>query len=123
MNHISKYFKIRFPEVLTPNQTVEHLKDYEEQETLELNIRLNISGVRNKEEHLKDALKALTLETLDQNYPSESWAHIYTDGSAENAVRNGGRGIYMRFPDGTHASYMVSTGRLPPTSEQKPASS
>ena len=113
INHISKSLGERFPEVLTPNQQgVEQLKDYEEWETCDLNIRLDIPGVKSKEEHSKAALKALTLETLDQIYPAESWAHIYTDGSAEDAVRNGGGGIYMKFPDGTRSSQTVSTGRL-----------
>ena len=65
-----------------------------------------------KEEHTEDSLKALALETLDQHYPAESWAHIYTDGSAEDAVRNGGGGIYMKFPHGTRTSKVVPTGKL-----------
>ena len=104
INHISKSLRNRFPEVLPPNQPFEELKDYEEWETCEHNIRLEIHGLGSKEEHTKDALKALTLETLDQHYPAESWAHIYTDGSAEEAVRNGGGGIYMGFPNGTRTS-------------------
>ena len=112
INHISKSLRNRFPEVLLPNQPFEELKDYEEWETCEHNIRFEIPGIRSKEEHSKDALKALTLETLDQHYPAEKWAHIYTDGSAEDAVRNGGGGIHMRFPNGTRISKAVPTGKL-----------
>ena len=36
--------------------------------------------------------KILTLEMIQQRYPQTSWTHAYTDGSAENAVRNGGSG-------------------------------
>ena len=112
INHISKSLRNRFPEVLIPNQPLEELKDYEEWETSEQNIRLDIPGIRSKEEHSKDALKALTLETLDQHYPAEKWAHIYTDGSAEDAVRNGGGGIHLRFPNGTRIFKAVPTGKL-----------
>ena len=51
------------------------------------------------------------METLDQTYPAEEWAHIYTDGSAEEAVRNGGGGVYMKFPDGTRSSHTVTSGK------------
>ena len=42
--------------------------------------------------------RALALEHLDNNYPMSDWVHVYTDGSADDAVRNGGAGIYIRYP-------------------------
>ena len=30
----------------------------------------------------------------------ESWTHVYTDVSAENAVQNGGAGVYIQYPGG-----------------------
>ena len=112
-DHISKSLRNRFPNVLPNNQQgVETLKDYEEWETCHLSIKLDIPGIRNKEEHSEAALKALTLETLDQEYPADSWAHIYTDGSAVDAVRNGGAGVFMQFPDGRRSSKMMPTGKV-----------
>ena len=112
INHISKSLKTQFPEILPLQpQEVEQLKDYEEWETCSLNIRQDIPGVGRKEDHTDGSLKALTMETLDQNYPAKEWAHIFTDGSADEAVRNGGGGVYMKFPDGTRSSHMVSTGK------------
>ena len=112
LNHISKSLKVRFPDILPLQpQEVEVLKDYEEWETSSLNIRLNIPGVQKKEDHTEDSLKALTMETLDHTYPAKEWAHIFTDGSAEEAVRNGGGGVYMKFPDGRRSSHIVTTGK------------
>ena len=112
LNHISKSLKTRFPEILPlQTQEVEQLRDYEEWENCSLNIRQDIPGVCRKEDHTDGSLKALTMETLDQTYPAEEWAQIYTDGSAEEAIRNGGGGVYMKFPDGTRASHIVTTGK------------
>ena len=45
-------------------------------------------------------LKSLTLEMLLNNYSQEEWTRIYTDGSAEGAIKNGGTGIIINNPDG-----------------------
>ena len=43
-------------------------------------------------------LKTLTMEEIDKRYPATTWTHIYTDGSAENAIRNGGCGVFIKRP-------------------------
>ena len=43
--------------------------------------------------------KALTMALVAESFPGESWIHVYTDGSATNAVTDGGAGIYATFPD------------------------
>ena len=35
---------------------------------------------------------------------------IYTDGSAKNAVKNGGAGIYIKYPDGQEENISKPTG-------------
>ncbi|XP_076470874.1 uncharacterized protein LOC143300828 [Babylonia areolata] len=55
-------------------------------------------------------LKLLTLETLDRDYPSTTWTLVYTNVSAENAVRNGRGCVYIRLPDGSSMRYSVATG-------------
>ena len=54
---------------------------------------------------------ALTLEMLEKKYPQADWTHVYTDGSAEDAVRNGGSGVFVRTPTGQTVSYSNATGR------------
>ena len=40
-------------------------------------------------------------------YPKSIWTHVFTDGSAENAVRNGGSGAYIRSSDGTNSPLSI----------------
>ena len=63
-------------------------------------ILTNIPGVGSRDSQSEDERKALTLEHIAKQYPEQDWTHIYTDGSAEDAVRNGGAGILLRFTDG-----------------------
>ena len=44
------------------------------------------------------------------NYPKESWTFGYTDGSAENAVRNGGAGVYIQYTGGKEDKISLATG-------------
>ena len=50
---------------------------------------------------------ALTLEMLEEKYPQADWTHVYTDGSAVDAVRNGGSGVFVRNPTGQSATQML----------------
>nr|XP_022335859.1 ribonuclease H1-like [Crassostrea virginica] len=47
---------------------------------------------------------------LDEKYPSENWARVYTDGSATNATTNGGAGVYIEYPNGEKQSMAIPTG-------------
>lgn len=47
---------------------------------------------------------------LDEKYPSENWARVYTDGSATNATTNGGAGVYIEYPNGEKQSMAFPTG-------------
>ena len=55
-------------------------------------IRCTIPGVGQKDSHIGPERKSLTQKYLQTQYPKESWSHAYTDGCAQNAVRNGGTG-------------------------------
>ena len=48
---------------------------------------------------------------LEEKYPQADWTHIYTDGLAEDAVRNGGSGMFVRTRTGQTVSYTNATGR------------
>ena len=56
--------------------------------------------------------KALTLEMIQSRCPKSTWTHVFTDGSAENAVRNGGSGAYIHRSDGTTSSLSIPAGDL-----------
>ena len=74
-------------------------------------IQCSIPGVGPKDSQNSVARKALTLAHIEDKYPSQIWTHIYTDGSAEQAVRNGGAGVYIKYPGGSDESISLATGR------------
>ena len=43
-------------------------------------------------------------------YPQEAWVHAYTDGSATKAVRDGGAGVFIRYPNGETLTRSAPTG-------------
>ena len=54
--------------------------------------------------------KSLTLEYVNIKYPEEQWTHTYTDGSAAEAIRDGGGGVYISYNDGI-AQITIATGK------------
>ncbi|KAK7096617.1 hypothetical protein V1264_005893 [Littorina saxatilis] len=48
---------------------------------------------------------------IADQYPCESWIHVYTDGSATDAVANGGAGVYASFPEGHTTTTKIPTGK------------
>ena len=73
-------------------------------------IRCTNPGVGLKDSQSGPERKSLTQEYLETNYPKESWALGYTDGSAENAVRNGGAGVYIQYAGGKEDKICPATG-------------
>ena len=73
-------------------------------------IELEIPGLSSRQEQNPALEKIMTLELLEQKYPPEVWTQIYTDISAQNAVKNGGNGVYIRTPDGNTQTYSDATG-------------
>ena len=74
-------------------------------------IECSIPGIGPKDSQSGIERKSLTLEHLNQHYPKETWTYVYTDGSAEEAVRNGGAGIYVQYPAGIEDRLSFPTGR------------
>ena len=37
------------------------------------------------------------MEHISANYPEEEWTQVYTDGSAFEATRDGGGGVYIKY--------------------------
>ena len=54
----------------------------------------------------------LTLEMIESCYHPREWTHVFTDGSADGAVRNGGGGIYLKNPNGTQTQKAFPTGKI-----------
>ena len=81
------------------------------QDDLRATIVLEIPGLLPAEQQIPTQQIALTLDMLEEKYPQADWTHIYSDGSAEEAVRNGGCGVLVRIPTGQTVRYSNATGR------------
>ena len=75
-------------------------------------VRTEIPGLAAKGTQTPELQKALTLEMIQSCYPKSTWTHVFTDGSVENALRNGGSGAYICRPDGTTSSLSIPAGDL-----------
>ena len=62
--------------------------------------------------------KSLMLEYVNIKYPEDQWTHAYTDGSAAEATRDGGGGMYIKYNDGI-AQITIASGKYSSTSKQK----
>ena len=100
LNHLVKQHQNRQTDILIDNpELCEKLNPSTwPQKCLLGEIRTNIPGITVKKYHSNIELKTLTMEEIDKHYPATTWTHIYTDGSAENAIRNGGCGVFIKRP-------------------------
>ena len=89
------------PELLIPNRNTD---------TDNAKIVKSIRGINTKATLTDPELKNLTLEEIYLNYPPDAWCHIYTDGSAEEATKNGGAGIYIKRINKETESVFFATG-------------
>ena len=55
--------------------------------------------------------RTLTLAMIAEQYPAESWIQVYTDGSATNAVADGGAGVHIKTPEGHTITAGIPTGK------------
>ena len=73
-------------------------------------IRDSIEEVGTKTQVPMEQLTHLTQKYIEQHFPSGEWISVYTDSSATEAVRNGGGGVYIEWPDETSESHAIPTG-------------
>lgn len=73
-------------------------------------IHSSIPGIGKKDSQSNAEKKSITMEYIHNSYPQHNWTHVYTDGSADQAVKNGGAGIYIRYPEGREEHISLATG-------------
>ena len=73
-------------------------------------VKDSIPGIARKDNMSLQDLETKTSDFINTNYPSELWIRVYTDGSAEGAVRNGGGGVFIEWLDGTKIENSLPTG-------------
>ena len=111
-NHLVKALqqKHRIPSSAC-NQPLEMLQNYEDWQAETPTIILDIPGIQAKDHHLDEELRSLTLEAPSVAYLSTTWARAYTDGSADEAAKNGGGGVFIKLPDGRSIRKSAATGQ------------
>ena len=63
--------------------------------------------------------KLLTLSHIDDFYSQATWIHVYTDGSATDAVQDGGAGGLIYLPNGQTFEAASATGKKVQTTMPK----
>lgn len=114
-NHLAKGLTRRHREVLPKNpEEREPLQDTEEWNIQQDRVlyATEVPGVTKKGDQPDHMLKTLTLEMLHTTYSASDWTRVYTDGSADAAIRNGGSGFFVKHPDGNTASRSLPAGGL-----------
>ena len=74
-------------------------------------IFLEVPGVGPKESQDENTRRNITSEYIEYQFPKDQWTRVYTDGSSEEAVRNGGAGVYVQYPNGTEEKMCFPTGK------------
>ena len=105
------YAKLNLPPI-DRNATLPTYQEYPPWEN-ENNPKIieSIPNIKVKEAMTIKEMEIITTRHIDLNYPSENWIRVYTDGSAEEAVSNGGAGVYIEWPDGTTLERSFPTGK------------
>ena len=107
---LSRQQKEKLPDKVLPLLSY-HPKEPWNTTNSRLSIHTSIPGVLPGDNQSEVAKSSLTLAAIEERYPKEAWIHIYTDGSATNAISNGGAGVNITHPDGTHSAICLPTGR------------
>ena len=71
-----------------------------------------VPGVTTKGDQPDHMLRSLTLELLESAYHPSTWTRVYTDGSADQAVKNGGSGVLICYQDGRKTSRSLPAGSI-----------
>ena len=60
-------------------------------------VRLAVPRLDRGKQEDEGIRKSLTLAMINEDYPPELWTHVYTDGSATCAVKDGAAGVFIQY--------------------------
>ena len=121
LNHLTKELRKKDDDILDKEidsenyLTLKNLNSISHSHTIELEI----PGLSSRQEQNPSLEKITTLELLEQKYPPEVWTQIYTDSSAQNAVKNGGSVSTTEHRMETHKQCQMPLGHDSQTSRLK----
>ena len=67
-------------------------------------------NIEDKKLQTPEERRGITDASLNIHYPCDSWTQVYTDGSAEDAVRNGGAGVCVQHSVDDEEHVSIPTG-------------
>ena len=102
-------FKDQLPSDIEPIQTTGTMYDWKDGPG-RYKVSSKVPGLSMKGEISKEKQRLSSLEMIQNRFPQEAWTHVYTDGSASDAVRNGGAGVYIQYQNGNSKSIAEPTG-------------
>ena len=76
-----------------------------------LTIRNSIPGLTKEQDDSVKKQEALSYIHVDELYPQDAWIHVYTDGSATNAIGDSGAGSTIYLQGGQQIKHSVATGK------------
>ena len=79
--------------------------------TSEIQINTTIPQLDQGKELDASIRRSLALVNIAENYPPETWTHVYTDGSATKATTYGGASIIIQYPSGAIKTASSATGK------------
>ena len=82
-----------------------------ENATSEIQINTTIPQLDQGKELDASIRRRLALVNIAENYPPETWTHVYTYGSATKATTDGGAGIIIQYPSGATQTASSATGK------------
>ena len=74
------------------------------------NINMKIPGIEDKRLQTPEERRDITDAFLNIHYPCDSWTRVYTDSSAEDAVRSGGAGVCVQHSVDDEEHVGIPTG-------------
>ena len=106
---LQRKHKTKLPATLQPHLPPINERPWEDN-LKNITINTTVQNLTKKNEQSNEVKKSLTMAMIEEQYPQESWIQVYTDGSATNAVKNGGAGIYIKYPTGEWQAEAIPTG-------------
>ena len=67
----------------------------------QIDILETINGIESKSSMSTAEIRKKAISIIHQHYPEQEWVKLYTDGSATDAVKNGGGGVFIEWPNGS----------------------
>ena len=107
---LSRQYKDQLPKDVLPIHPADTTEPWTADQP-DIEVRTSVPHLATSGDQDDSVKRAHTLAMIDERYPQEAWVHVYTDGSATNAVADGGAGILVKFPDGETTTCSATTGK------------